>query len=73
MHVQVEAQLRGDVPFPWEAGSLRSDTRRQLGVFRKPVLELLRRDPAERASSQDFCAACLAIVSKSTTTTTAFR
>lgn len=65
MHVQ--DQLTGKALLPWEAGRMSAATRRQLGIFRKPVLALLQRDPALRASVQDFCDACFALVSSNTT------
>eukprot|EP00892_Ulva_mutabilis_P002162 jgi/Ulvmu1/11947/UM082_0026.1 len=63
----VKEQLAGTAPLPWEAGRITAEARRRLGVFRKPVLALLQRDPAQRASVQHLCDACYAIVSSHTT------
>ena len=54
---QVMSQLRGEAPLPWE-GELSAHTLRQLGAFKGPVLQLLRRDPARRASMRSFHDAC---------------
>eukprot|EP00892_Ulva_mutabilis_P002848 jgi/Ulvmu1/12564/UM091_0005.1 len=63
----VRAQLRGETLLPWEGDNLRSDVRRKLGIFREPVLGLLRRNPHERASMQAFCDTCNDLVTSSTT------
>ena len=42
---------------PWE-GALTPAVRRQLGIFRSQVLQLLARDPAQRPSMVDFCKSC---------------
>lgn len=41
--------------------------RKKLGAFRGPVLELLRRDPAQRPTMPQFYARCNAIFASSTT------
>ena len=51
------AQLRGELPLPWE-GALSAQLRDKLGVFKEPVLQLLQRDPARRASMQYFSGMC---------------
>ena len=58
--MQVSLQLRGQQELPWEGERLRSrpDLRKRLGVFKRPVLALLHRDPVKRASMIDFCTAC---------------
>lgn len=58
--VQVMAQLLAEQELPWEGQRLRSRpaVRKRLGVFKKPVLALLHRNPAQRSSMHDFCAAC---------------
>lgn len=43
---------------PWEGGRLAAQDRRKLGMFRKPILKLLQRDPAQRATARDFCNEC---------------
>ena len=61
------AQLRGDAELPWEGEGLCRDTRHHLGVFYETVLGMLRRDPAQRATMSDLCAACDNVVHSSTT------
>jgi hypothetical protein len=43
---------------PWEGQNLTPANRRQLGVFRGTLMELLNRDPAERPSMENFCDTC---------------
>ena len=50
-------RLRGDLPMPWE-GQLSAAVQRKLGAFKGPVLQLLERDPARRASMSAFHGAC---------------
>lgn len=52
---QIEA-VKG-MQLPWE-NALSQEVHNQLGVFRKHVLKLLARDPAERPSMEEFCASC---------------
>lgn len=66
--MQVIAQLRGFQKLPWEDGRITEGTLRQLGVFREPVLGLLRRDSAQRATPQDLCTVCEQVVMSQTTT-----
>eukprot|EP00892_Ulva_mutabilis_P008124 jgi/Ulvmu1/5684/UM024_0031.1 len=54
---KVVAQLLGVLPLPWE-GELGQEVKDRLGIFREPVLRLLHRDPAQRASMQHFCDLC---------------
>lgn len=65
--MQVKAQLRGAQPLPWEGSRLCAETRQQLGIFCEAVLALLRRDPTQRASMQDFCNTCNDVVMSHTT------
>ena len=43
---------------PWHDGRLAAADRRKLGMFRKPILKLLQRDPAQHATARDFCTEC---------------
>eukprot|EP00892_Ulva_mutabilis_P002846 jgi/Ulvmu1/12562/UM091_0003.1 len=65
----VMEQLQGSRELPWEGARLRAQpaVRKRLGVFKKPVLALLHRDPGHRASMADFCAACDNLFSSPTT------
>eukprot|EP00892_Ulva_mutabilis_P005729 jgi/Ulvmu1/3528/UM163_0010.1 len=52
-------RLRGDQPLPWEEEESHGQTlQRALGAFREPVLQLLRRDLAQRCTMRGFNAAC---------------
>ena len=51
------ARLLGELSLPWE-GDLPAATRAKLGIFKAPVLRLLHRDPAQRATMADFCSLC---------------
>ena len=64
----MEAQLRGDALLPWEGARLDAAVEQKLGVFRDPVLALLRREPGQRATMHAFCCACLAIFAATTST-----
>lgn len=55
--MQVMAQLRGELPLPWE-GAEKSAVARQGDVLRGPVMRLLARNPAARMSMTQFRAAC---------------
>ena len=55
--VQVVARLLGELPLPWEE-ELSPLVARQLGVFQRPVLRLLHREPWARISMQRFNALC---------------
>eukprot|EP00892_Ulva_mutabilis_P011411 jgi/Ulvmu1/8642/UM046_0047.1 len=63
----VIAQLLGKQALPWEEGQLSAAQRSRLGVFRRPVLQLLERDPVRRPSLQQFCDMCTSIFSATTT------
>lgn len=43
---------------PWEGSNFTRYKKRKLGVFRRPVLSLLSRDPAKRPSMARFCEIC---------------
>jgi hypothetical protein len=58
--------LLGEKPLPWE--NLPSAERKRLGEFRKPVLQLLNRNPDQRPSMSQFYANCNAIFFSNTTT-----
>lgn len=51
--------------FPWE-GTMSPAVRRQLGVFRDSVLQLLARDPEQRPSMEEFCLSCDRVLAGST-------
>eukprot|EP00892_Ulva_mutabilis_P004414 jgi/Ulvmu1/2344/UM013_0192.1 len=57
------AKLLGERALPWEA--LQPEDRERLGVFRAPVLELLRRDPSRRPSMASFYHTCRLLVDES--------
>eukprot|EP00892_Ulva_mutabilis_P002845 jgi/Ulvmu1/12561/UM091_0002.1 len=65
----VMQQLRGEVELPWEGERFRAHptARRRLGVFRQPVLALLARAPAQRASMAQFCDSCHRLFTSPTT------
>lgn len=59
--VQVYAQLLGEAELPWEGARLTLEVQRQLGVFRRPVLQLLAREPGDRISLRQFARDCESI------------
>ena len=59
------AQILGHEAAPWD--TMAEGDRRKLGAFKGPILELLRRDPAQRPTMPQFYAACNAIFASSTT------
>lgn len=63
--MQVIEQILGSKAAPWDV--LAEADRKKLGAFRGPVLELLRRDPAQRPTMPQFYARCNAIFATSTT------
>lgn len=67
--MQVLARLRGEAELPWEGdlAAKNATARRRLGLFREPVLALLRRDPAQRATLSDFCRTANTVFSSPTT------
>lgn len=56
--VQVYSQLLGEADLPWEGDRLTVEVQRKLGVFRRPVLQLLQRDPTARISLHQFARGC---------------
>ena len=67
MYLQLERQLLGKEPLPWEGDRLTADTKRRLGAIRAPVLRMLCRDPMQRASCKDLAAALRAVFSGAST------
>lgn len=57
--VQIVRRLRGELPLPWES-DMGKDVMRGLTVFKKPVQQLLERDPLRRSTVRSFHAACTA-------------
>lgn len=57
LHVQVLAMLRGEEPLPWEGPSGEAAVAK-LGVLKGPLMALLQREPAQRASMRRFHVAC---------------
>eukprot|EP00892_Ulva_mutabilis_P003267 jgi/Ulvmu1/1311/UM011_0039.1 len=68
----VVEKLRGVQELPWEGDLAEKDptARRRLGLFREPVLGLLHRDPAQRATLADFCRTANSVFSSPTTVAT---
>ena len=67
--MQVVKQLLGEEPLPWERMTVA--TRKTLGAFKGPIMQLLNRDPSQRPSMAQFYDNCNAIFSTSTTYTPA--
>lgn len=65
--MQVIQQLLGEQPLPWEGAGLSAAQRSRLGVFRRPVMQLLERDPGRRPSLSQFCDMASSIFSATTT------
>lgn len=67
--MQVLEKLLGQAELPWEGELAERNpvARRRLGLFREPVLSLLRRDPAHRATLADFCRTVNTVFSSPTT------
>jgi hypothetical protein len=57
--VQVMRQLMGEAPLPWET---RVGVLRDINAFEVPVMRLLHRNPARRASLQTFQDECSAVL-----------
>ena len=66
--LQVERQLLGEDPLPWEGDRLTRDTKRRLGAIKTPVLRMLGRDPAQRGTCKDLAAALRAVFARGSTT-----
>jgi hypothetical protein len=64
--MQVVNQLKGVMPLPWEQ-EMSSQLQKGLEAFKEPVLQLLHREPAQRASMKRFHAACTHLFSGRTT------
>lgn len=62
--MQVVGQLLGEEALPWEGANLTFDHRTRLGALRRPILQLLERDPAARPSMQAFSDHCRALISR---------
>ena len=67
--LQVLAKLLGSEELAWEGDLAEKNpsARRRLGLFREPILSLLHRDPAQRASLADFCKTTNTVFSSPTT------
>ena len=46
---------------PWDEERLTAKDKTKLGIFRKPILKLLRRNPAERTTAREFCDECCSL------------
>lgn len=55
-YLQARRQLLGLDPLPWEDGLLMPPAQQRLGHLWTPLLRMLCRDPAQRASCADFAA-----------------
>lgn len=54
--MQIYKQLATpDLTLPWEEGRLSSEDNKKLGRFRKPLMQLLQREPSQRATAMQFC------------------
>ena len=60
--LQVVGQLLGEEQLPWEGSNLTFDHRTRLGALRRPILQLLEREPAQRTSMQAFSDRCRSMV-----------
>ena len=68
-HMQVMARLLSKQELAWEGdlAEKNSTARHRLGLFREPILSLLHRDPAQRASLAEFCKTTNNVFSSPTT------
>lgn len=66
MHLQMHGAITGEgtEKLPWEITPLDTAIKKHLGVFRKVVLQLLDRNPANRPDMQQFCAVCQRVFSE---------
>ena len=69
--LQVERQLIQEAPLPWEGGRLTPEVNGRLGNISAPVLNMLLRDPAQRASCRQLAASLRAVFTGGSTTATA--
>jgi hypothetical protein len=54
--VQIYRQLVSpDQTLPWEEGRISAGDKKKLGKFRKPIMQLLQREPSERGTALQFC------------------
>jgi hypothetical protein len=60
LHVQVMDQITGANGrlLPWEQETNMGFVREKLGIFVHPILQLLHRDPAQRADMSSFLYSC---------------
>lgn len=56
--LQAVAQLKGEQELPWEDAETAAAALRKLGMLRGAVLQLLHRDPTQRATARQFHTAC---------------
>lgn len=68
LYLQVMARIEGlqGLQLPWE-GAMAPEVRRQLGIFKDSVLQLLARKPESRPSMEEFCVTCDRVLAGSTT------
>lgn len=60
--MQIFKQLvDGKRELPWDDSRLSARDRKKLGMFRKPILKLLRRDPDARTTAREFCNECASL------------
>ena len=64
----MERQLLGEEPLPWEGDRLTPAAERRLGNIKAPVLRMLCRDPAERASCKQLASSLRAVFTGGGTT-----
>lgn len=60
-------EITGSGPLPWEEERITPVHRRHVGIFYGTLLTLLARDPEERPSMREVCAACNRLLSSTTT------
>ena len=54
--MQIYKQLASrDTVLPWDDEHLSAADQKKLGRFRKPIMQLLQRDPSKRANAVQFC------------------
>ena len=66
MLLQTIAMVLGTEEAPWEAPATSAALLNKLGYFKKPVLALLDRNPAERPTMAEFLQACRRVLSHTT-------
>jgi hypothetical protein len=67
-HVQVMDRIEGlyGQELPWEGARVTPAIRRQLGIFKAIITNLLSRDPVKRPSMSQFCDSCDRVLAGST-------